>query len=150
MELIIYTARPPELLAALVEVWQRSVSATHDFLTGTEIEALAPFVRSALQEVPILVTAEDNRRHAGFMGIADGKLEMLFLSPDASGKGLGRRLVELAVNSHGVRYVDVNEQNPKAKGFYEHMGFAVYERLELDGQGNPFPLLKMKFVKGRG
>ena len=32
--------------------------------------------------------------------------------------------------------VVVNEQNPQAKGFYEHMGFKVYERSEIDEQGN--------------
>ena len=35
------------------------------------------------------------------------------------------------------------EQNPQAKGFYEHMGFQVYKRTDLDGQGNPYPLLYM-------
>ena len=38
----------------------------------------------------------------------------------------------------------VNEQNPQAKGFYEHMGFHVYKRTELDEQGNPYPLLYMR------
>ena len=38
----------------------------------------------------------------------------------------------------------VNEQNPQARGFYEHMGFAVRERSELDEQGNPYPILFME------
>ncbi|WP_418401612.1 hypothetical protein [Anaerotignum lactatifermentans] len=37
----------------------------------------------------------------------------------------------------------VNEQNPQAIGFYEHMGFSVYKRTDLDEQGNPYPLLYM-------
>ena len=37
----------------------------------------------------------------------------------------------------------VNEQNPQAKGFYEHMGFHVYKRTGLDEQRNPYPLLYM-------
>ena len=40
--------------------------------------------------------------------------------------------------------VAVNEQNPLAKGFYEHMGFEVYKRTECDEQGNPYPLLYMR------
>ncbi|MNC50660.1 putative N-acetyltransferase YjaB [compost metagenome] len=90
------------------------------------------------------MVAEKNGNPTGFMGIAAGKIEMLFLSPDYAGQGTGRRLVELAVRTHNVRYVDVNEQNPKARGFYEHMGFEVVERLALDEQGNPFPILKMR------
>ena len=40
--------------------------------------------------------------------------------------------------------VTVNEQNPQAIGFYEHMGFKVNKRTDLDEQGRPYPLLYMK------
>jgi putative acetyltransferase len=38
----------------------------------------------------------------------------------------------------------VNEQNPAACGFYEHLGFVVVGRSEVDGTGRPFPLLHMR------
>lgn len=44
------------------------------------------------------------------------------------------------------KYV-VNEQNPNAKEFYEHLGFEVYRRSEIDEQGNPYPILYMKLDK---
>lgn len=40
--------------------------------------------------------------------------------------------------------VTVNEQNPQAVGFYEHLGFQTYKRTECDEEGNPYPLLYMK------
>ena len=40
----------------------------------------------------------------------------------------------------------MNEQNPQAVGFYEHMGFAAYKRTDNDEEGNPFPLLYMRLV----
>ncbi|ENH9207696.1 GNAT family N-acetyltransferase, partial [Vibrio vulnificus] len=43
----------------------------------------------------------------------------------------------------GVTKVDVNEQNPQAVGFYEHMGFKVVSRSPLDDMGKPFPILHM-------
>jgi putative acetyltransferase len=144
MELTLYKERKPELIEALVEVWRRSVEATHTFLSEGDIHGLAPLVKEALEQIPVLVVAGKAGKPAGFMGIAEGKIEMLFLSPDYAGQGTGRRLVEEALRSYGVRYVDVNEQNSKARGFYEHMGFEVFERLPLDEQGNPFPILKMQ------
>lgn len=48
------------------------------------------------------------------------------------------------IENYGVERLAVNEQNPQAKGFYEHMGFRVYKRTELDEQGNPYPLLYMR------
>ncbi|MBO5245287.1 MAG: GNAT family N-acetyltransferase [Selenomonadales bacterium] len=45
---------------------------------------------------------------------------------------------------HQINEVTVNEQNPLAQGFYEHMGFRTYKRIEHDEQGAPYPLLYMK------
>jgi ribosomal protein S18 acetylase RimI-like enzyme len=40
--------------------------------------------------------------------------------------------------------VDVNEQNPAARGFYEALGFVVVGRSPLDEGGRPFPVLHMR------
>ena len=48
------------------------------------------------------------------------------------------------MENYAVERLTVNEQNPQARGFYEHMGFHVYKRTELDEQGNPYPLLYMR------
>ena len=45
-----------------------------------------------------------------------------------------------------VQEVTVNEQNPQAVGFYEHLGFETYKRSEYDEEGNPYPLLYMKLI----
>lgn len=78
------------------------------------------------------------------MGVQDKKIEMLFLHPDNFRKGLGKRLVEYAFNELSVELVDVNEQNPEARKFYERMGFEVFKRNEYDAEGNPFPILEMR------
>lgn len=81
-----------------------------------------------------------------FIGIENNRLEMLFLSPKVRGKGLGKQLLQYAVQDYGVRELTVNEQNPQAVGFYEHLGFQTYKRTEYDEEGNPYPLLYMKLV----
>ncbi|MEN0678671.1 GNAT family N-acetyltransferase, partial [Plesiomonas shigelloides] len=43
----------------------------------------------------------------------------------------------------GATKVEVNEQNPLAVGFYEHMGFKVISRSPVDDMGKPFPILHM-------
>lgn len=69
---------------------------------------------------------------------------MLFVAPQYIGQGIGRKLVEYGIEKYQVNEVTVNEQNPKAVGFYEHLGFKTYKRTDLDEQGRPFPLLYMK------
>ncbi|MGL9912438.1 hypothetical protein IGI77_003332 [Enterococcus sp. DIV0213h] len=80
------------------------------------------------------------------MGISDRNLEMLFIANEQRGKGLGKKLLAYGMENYAVNELGVNEQNPQAKGFYEHMGFEVYRRSELDEQGNPYPILYMKKV----
>ena len=91
----------------------------------------------------LILAEEESGGIAGFMGIQKERLEMLFLSPKERGKGIGRQLIQYGIRKYGIREVTVNEQNPQAKGFYEHMGFHVYKRTGLDEQGNPYPLLYM-------
>ena len=79
----------------------------------------------------------------GFCGVHDGNIEMLFISPDARGKGVGAILAAHAINEQGASKVDVNEQNEQALGFYRHIGFKVTGRSPLDRQRKPYPLLHM-------
>jgi len=137
--------RPMSLTEQLLKVWESSVRATHLFLSEDEIENIKKYVPQALKEIPCLTVAENEEQiPVGFMGIAGQHLEMLFISNEERGKGLGRELLEYGMEKYSVNDLAVNEQNPLAKGFYEHMGFEVYKRTECDEQGNPYPLLYMR------
>ncbi len=139
--------RPPELLRQLLEIWESSVRVTHLFLSDGEIENIKQYVPQALKSVPNLIIAENqNGRPIGFMGIAEQKLEMLFIADSERGKGVGKRLLQYGIDNYSVNELAVNEQNPLAKGFYKHMGFKVSKRTDIDEQGAPYPLLYMKRV----
>lgn len=79
------------------------------------------------------------------MGVHDSKIEMLFVSDNCRGKGIGKKLIEYAIDVLNIKFVDVNEQNIQGVGFHKHMGFEIFKRSDLDEQGNPFPILHMKF-----
>ncbi len=139
--------RTTSLIEQLLKVWESSVKATHLFLSENEIENIKKYVPQALKEIPYLIIVEDkNQIPVGFMGIVEQHLEMLFLSHEERGKGLGKELLKYGIDKYSVNDLAVNEQNPLAKGFYEHMGFEVYKRTECDEQGNPYPLLYMRLV----
>ena len=79
--------RTPRLVEQLVDVWEASVRATHLFLSANEIAEIKRYVPQALMGVAHLVVAErDDGAPAAFMGVQDGKLEMLFLAPEERGK----------------------------------------------------------------
>ena len=145
MRIIEVQDRTPPLIEQLLKVWEGSVRATHLFLSEDEIKTIKQYVPQALREIPHLIIAENEHKiPAGFMGIAEQHLEMLFISPEERGKGFGKELLQYGMEKYSVHDLAVNEQNPLAKGFYEHMGFKVYKRTKHDEQGNPYPLLYMR------
>lgn len=145
MKIIEVKERTALLIEQLTEVWERSVKGTHLFLSESEIEDIKKYVPQALKGVVHLVVAENESGcPVAFMGVEEQKLEMLFIAPEERGKGLGKKLIQYGIENYSIRELAVNEQNPLAKGFYEHMGFRVYKRTDHDEQGKPYPLLYMK------
>lgn len=145
MKIIEILNRESGVVSSLLCVWESSVKATHLFLTESEIEKIKQYVPQALREIPHLIVAENESGvPVAFAGINGQKLEMLFVSAENRGRGIGKRVLLYVMDTYAVNELTVNEQNPQAIGFYEYMGFRVYSRSETDEQGNPYPILYMK------
>lgn len=127
----------------LIEIWESAVLNTHDFLKEEDFLCFKKQLPVYFQYVTLL-GFEQAGDLVGFMGIADGNLEMLFVDNDCRGAGIGKQLIAYAVANLQVTKVDVNEQNIQAVGFYEYMGFNIVGRSELDGEGKDYPILHMR------
>ena len=125
---------------ALLLLWERSVRATHDFLTEADIDFFRPLVGQYFDSsTDIWVLTDKTDVPIGFLGLDGNSIAALFMEPAFLGKGGGRRLVSHAQNLRGgVLTVDVNEQNAAARGFYEALGFSVVVRSPLDENGRSF------------
>jgi putative acetyltransferase len=136
----------------LLDIWLRSVRATHTFLTEEDIQFFFPLVREGLasSELELWVLCRESGELMWLMGLSGNKMEALFLAPEFHRSGGGRMLVRHARELRGELTVDVNEQNPAACRFYEACGFVVEGRSELDGTGRPFPLLHLRLAAPPG
>ncbi|EAG2303449.1 GNAT family N-acetyltransferase, partial [Listeria monocytogenes] len=95
----------------LIEVWESSVKATHTFLSETEIQAIKQYIPEVLHHVSHLIIVEsENGEPAGFMGISDRNLEMLFIANEQRGKGLGKKFLAYGMENYAVNELGVNEQ----------------------------------------
>lgn len=129
----------------LLVVWERAVRSSHDFLKEEDIEYFKPLIRDHyFPAVRLFVIRSGDGRILAFMGLSDDMLEMLFILPEAQGKGYGKALVNYAVRNCNIYKVDVNEDNVQAYRFYLHMGYEVIGRDELDPSGKPFPILHLQ------
>ena len=136
----IETSEFPEV----VDVWEASVRATHHFLKEEDIEYFKPLILNEyLKAVELRGVRDNERKIIGFLGVAEQNLEMLFIHPQARGKGIGKTLLNYAITELGITKVDVNEDNEQAVGFYHHSGFKTKSRSELDASGKPYPTLHM-------
>lgn len=132
----------------VVQLWESSVRATHHFLKEEDIEYFKPLILNTyLDAVELRCMRNDENNILGFLGVAEQNLEMLFIGPEHRGKGVGKSLLDYAMENLNVTKVDVNEQNEQAVGFYEHCGFEVIGRSELDSSGKPYPILHMALKK---
>lgn len=140
-----YSLRNEILIHKLTIIWQKSVEATHLFLSPQDIKDILPQVVIGLKQIPILlVSFTDDDEPISFAGIADDKLEMLFLSPDYFQQGIGYKMISTAIQDYQIKYVDVNEQNTKALKFYLRQGFTIFKRSPVDSDNRPFPILHLK------
>ena len=132
--------------AELLALWERSVRATHDFLTEDDIVALRPLVADALAGTAVdWWVLSSPTAIVGFLGYTSGTIEALFIDPDHLRQGAGRLLVAHAQElAGGPLAVEVNEANEQAVRAYRALGFSVVGRSPTDAGGRPFPILHMK------
>ena len=148
MNIIETTNRKDSLTKQLLDVWESAVRQTHTFLFESEILRIKGYVPDAIGNVArLLVSMDDSDMPVAFLGLEGSKIEMLFVDASHSGQGIGKQLVAFAIENYAASEVTVNEQNPLAIGFYEHMGFKTYKRTDFDEEGNQYPLLYMRLIK---
>ncbi len=132
--------------ARIIEIWQRAVDATHDFLAPADRVAIEAEVVAFLPSAPLLLAVDAADRPVAFMLVLEGHMEALFVDPAQRGSGVGRQLVAHALATHPQLGTDVNAQNAQALGFYLHLGFVECGRSALDGQGRPYPLIHLRYA----
>ena len=101
----------------LMDIWGSAVLNTHDFLKQEDFLYYKEHLPAYFQYVALYGCEQDGRL-VGFIGVAENNIEMLF--------------------------IHVNEQNIQAVGFYQHMGFSVITRSDLDAEGKAYPILHMQ------
>lgn len=142
MTLTAHHAQPDDY-QELAVLWRASVAATHHFIDQAErdqIEVQLPTYFAAVE----LIKWTDGDQLVGFSGRQGAELVMLFLAPAVFRHGYGRQIIDRLDHQQPLTQVAVNEQNPGAYAFYQHLGFHVVRRSSKDDAGRPHPLLYLE------
>jgi putative acetyltransferase len=146
MEIMNYDIQPAKKdhYNELIQVWEASVRATHHFLQPGDIEHYKPLILEQYFDQLQLYHVSQSGRIQGFIGLDQTHIQMLFIHPQARGLGIGKALLNFAIDQHDTTEVEVNEQNQQAFAFYQYMGFETVARADYDAEGKPYPILSMK------
>ena len=135
----------PDDFGRLAEIWESAVKTTHDFLSHEDYEYYKERLPLFFAQVSLWAYHMEDGELAGFAGVSDGNVEMLFVDADFRGQGIGKSLLEFAVDNLGAVSLDVNEQNVRALGFYLRHGFRIVGRSPVDSDGKNYPLLHLMY-----
>ncbi|EAD5868441.1 GNAT family N-acetyltransferase [Listeria innocua] len=127
----------------ILAIWEKSVIATHDFLTAEDRQFYKEQIPLFLDNVELFLWFA-GEEVVSFSGTSERELDMLFLDPVATGNGYGSQILGWLIENKRINLVDVNEQNENVKRFYLKRGFMVSSRSDLDGFGKPYPILHLQ------
>ena len=104
-------------------------------------------IQNQVEEGQLFYVLKENGKPLGFIGIElfsseknDLKIQKIYVLPDAQGKGVGKKLIEKAIEiaqEKGIENVilNVNRFN-KAVSFYQKIGFKITSEVNIDiGKG---------------
>lgn len=141
----------PSMLPAMLKIWEDSVRASHFFLTDSDIVEIKEEVKGAFEFLQNILVAKVGEDFAGFIGVSEKTIEMLFASPKFFNLGLGKRLILEATNrffsEQNEILVDCNEQNERGLEFYKKLGFKQVSRSEKDPSGRDFAIIHFSIAK---
>jgi putative acetyltransferase len=138
---IVQPARAEDIstLAAIAERSYRAAFADileQDVLASRDADYFAERFSTSWQH---MLVAFSGHAPIGFLLMTDGHIDMLFMDPDASGRGGGALLLQ-AAEARGAKSLECFRDNHGARRFYERHGWRVareYQR-EFAGKSRSF------------
>lgn len=129
-------------IQALAAIAERSYRQAFETILEQDVLATrdsAFFARRFVDSWERMILVEAEGTLLGFLLMTEGHIDMLFMDPDASGKGAGALLLHEAERS-GAKSLECFRDNRGARRFYERHGWRVareYDR-EFAGRSRSF------------
>lgn len=128
---------------SLTELWERSARSSHGFMAADEFAEQRPRVRDLLLPSMDVWLAEIDDTPVGFVGARDGVVELLYVSPDHQGRGVGATLLSYVDDGAGPHSVEVFADNVVGVGFYRSRGFVEDRRYAVRIHGASFEIMRL-------
>ena len=128
---------------ALTDLWERSARSSHAFMDDEVFARQRPRVRDLLLPSMDVWVAESGGEPLGFVGAREDVVELLYVAPEAQGRGLGPALLAHVDGGAGAHSVEVYADNAVGVAFYTRQGFAEQLRYSVTVAGGTFEVMRL-------
>jgi putative acetyltransferase len=122
---------------ALVTAWRAASVVAHPFLTPDFLDAEVISIRDVYLPASETWVAVEGEEVIGFLALLGSEVGALFVHPKFWSHGIGRALLDKAVELRGALTVDVFEANEIGRAFYERHGFTATSEEKHEETGLP-------------
>lgn len=135
----------PDDNSRLADIWHGASAEAHAFLPEELlIEQKQLVAQHYLPHSETWVAELHSAGPVGFIGLAGSFVGGLFVDRTCQGKGVGRLLMDHALNLKGSLELEVYALNERAMRFYQGLGFIEVSRSPTDDQGLPYATVRMR------
>lgn len=111
--------------AAALDIWLRASIQAHDFVAATFWQEQLGVMRDHYLPQAETLLLEENAKPLAFLSLHEDHLAALFVAPEEQGRGIGRKLLEAAMQQRTQLKLTVYKANDRAVAFYQTAGFTI-------------------------
>jgi len=129
----------------IMDIWLKSTIKAHDFISEEYWENSYNTVKDVYIPIAETFVYEDHDDIKGFISIINNEfIGALFVDIDAQGKGIGKSLIDYAMDKYKKLNLAVYKANKKSVEFYIHRGFKIIkEQLNEDSANKEYIMEKI-------
>lgn len=121
-------SRDENLVNEILGVYEKSIEHLNGVMPKESMEEIKNNTEKMIKNIEnLIIVKNDEENIIGFMGCEDENLEMLYLHPDYKNQGIGKELINIAINNHNVNKAHIVKINTDGIDFCRHMGFIPCE-----------------------
>jgi len=128
----------------VLSAWENASKVAHPFLSNAFLEEERTNIQNVYMPVAETWVYELDGRVVGIIALMENEVGAIFVQPAFHGRGVGKALMDKAQSLHASLEVEVFEENPIGRRFYEKYGFELLSRKVHDETGQA--LLRLKFT----
>ncbi len=121
----------------IMNIWLKSTIKAHDFINKEYWENSYDTVKTVYIPIAETLVYEDNEGIKGFISIINNEfIGALFVDVAFQGNGIGKNLINYAMDKYNELTLAVYKENKKSVEFYINRGFKIIKEQVNDDSGH--------------